>query len=124
MWRFLVMPRHSRDLGCEWSLHRHCERSEEIQNFARCGWVASSRSLSSGAHRATRWLLAITAWLLPSRQLLCGLAEHILSRLLVERLFFEFADRKPRLHLRPGAHLGVPALDVGIIVEREALCFM
>src|SRR5277367_5331949 len=54
-------------------------------------------------------------------QLLCGLPEHVLSRLLVERLLFEFADRKPRLHLRPRANFGIPALDVRIIVKREAL---
>ena len=47
--------------------------------------------------------------------------EHIPPRLLVERLLHELADRKPGLHLRPRAHLGVPALDVRIIVERKAL---
>src|SRR4051812_42869222 len=30
---------------------RHCERSEAIQSYhAKKGWIASSRSLSSGAH--------------------------------------------------------------------------
>ena len=55
------------------------------------------------------------------RHLLRALPEHVLARLLVERLLDELADRKPRLHLRPGADLGVPALDVRIIVERKAL---
>src|SRR5260370_36775189 len=53
--------------------------------------------------------------------LLGGLPEHVLSRLLVERRLFEFADRKTRLHLRPRAHLGIPALEVRIIVERRPL---
>src|SRR5260370_39584904 len=55
------------------------------------------------------------------RHLLGGLPEHVLSRLLVERRLFEFADRKTRLHLRPRAHLGIPALEVRIIVERKPL---
>src|SRR3954447_2618831 len=81
-----------------------------------------ARSLSSG--RALRGPVGAPrnderSFLL--RQLLRRLPEHIPSRLLVERLLFEFADRKSRLHLRPRAHLGVPALDVRIIVERKAL---
>src|SRR5205823_14814314 len=62
--------------------------------------------------------------LFPSRQLLCPLAEHIFSRLLIKRLLDELADRKARLHLRPGANLRVPALDVRIIVKRETLRLM
>src|SRR5882672_433438 len=61
---------------------------------------------------------------LPPDQLLRGLPEHIASGLLVERLLDEFSDREPRLHLRPCADFGVPALDVRIIVERKALGFM
>src|SRR4051794_22037784 len=56
-----------------------------------------------------------------SRHFLCGLAKHIPARLFVERLFYEFADRKTRLHLRPRAHLRIPALDVRIILKRKAL---
>src|SRR3954447_14615126 len=56
-----------------------------------------------------------------SRHFLCGLAKHIPARLFVERLLYEFADRKIRLHLRPRAHLGIPALDVRIILKRKAL---
>src|SRR3954447_6723071 len=59
-----------------------------------------------------------------SRHFLCGLAKHIPARLFVKRLVYEFADRKTRLHLRPRAHLGVPTLDVQIIVERKALCLV
>src|SRR4051795_10264892 len=66
-----------------------------------------------------RWLAMTNSVL--SRHFLCGLAEHIPARLFVERLLYEFADRKTRLHLRPRAHLGIPALDVRIIVERKAL---
>ena len=44
------------------------------------------------------------------------LPEHVPPRLLVERLLHELADRKPGLHLRPGAHRRVPALDVRIIL--------
>src|ERR1700730_1963994 len=55
------------------------------------------------------------------RHLLCFLPEHVLARLLVERLLNEFADRQPRLHLRPRPHQRVPAFHVRIIVEREAL---
>src|SRR5882672_3810355 len=58
---------------------------------------------------------------LPSRHLLRRLPEHILSCFLVERLLHEFSDRKARLHLRPRANLRIPALDVGIIVERKPL---
>src|ERR1041385_8773437 len=54
-------------------------------------------------------------------QFLRTLSKHISPRLLVERLLHELADRKSRLHLRPRAHLGIPALHVGIIVERKAL---
>src|SRR3981189_1157535 len=91
-------------------LTRRCERSEAIQGCAGsmdC-FVAS--------------LLAMTASpsFLPSH-LLRFLPEHILARLLVERLLDEFADRKPRLHLRPGTDIRIPALDVGIVVERKAL---
>src|SRR5258708_11922474 len=56
-----------------------------------------------------------------SGHLLRGPPDHVPARLFVERLLFEFADRKPRLDLRSRAHLGIPALDVGIIVERKAL---
>src|ERR1700689_4902120 len=59
--------------------------------------------------------------LLPPCQLLCLLPEHVLARLVVERLFLKLADCKPRLHLRPRADLGIPALDVRIIVERKPL---
>src|SRR5665213_61875 len=59
--------------------------------------------------------------LFPSRQLLCGLPEHVLSRLVVERLFLEFADRESGLHRRPRTNFGIPALDVRIIVERKPL---
>src|SRR5258708_16395609 len=81
-----------------------------------------ARSLSSG--RALRGPVGAPRndqQLFLLRHLLRRLPEHIPSRLLVERLFFEFADRKPRLHLRPRAHLRIPALDVRIIVERKAL---
>src|SRR3954451_23936231 len=54
-------------------------------------------------------------------QFLCGLPEHVLARLLVERLLHELSYRKTRLHLRPGPDLRVPPLHVGIIVESEAL---
>src|SRR5229473_3656752 len=56
-----------------------------------------------------------------SGHLLCFLPEHILARLLVERLFHEFADRQPRLHLRPRADLRIPAFYTGIVVERKTL---
>src|SRR4051794_21970934 len=77
------------------------------------------RSSSYGGHVAS---LAMT-WLesFPSRHFLRPRAEHVLARFLVERLLDELADRQPRLHLRPGAHVGVPALDVRVIVERKAL---
>src|SRR4051812_33215852 len=55
------------------------------------------------------------------RHLLRPRAEHVFPRFLVERLLHELADRQPGLHLRPGTHLGVPALDVWIIVERKTL---
>src|SRR5664279_1850762 len=58
---------------------------------------------------------------LPRGHFLSGLAKHVPAGLLVERLLDEFSDCKPRLHLGPRAYLRVPALDVGIIVEREAL---
>ncbi len=35
--------------------------------------------------------------------------------------FTNFPDRKPRLHLRPGTDLGIPALHVRIVVERKTL---
>src|SRR4030088_1284163 len=57
----------------------------------------------------------------PPRQLLRRLPEHVLACFLVERLLHEFADRKARLHLWPRANLRIPALDVGIIVERKTL---
>src|ERR1700737_2421584 len=55
------------------------------------------------------------------RHLLRSLPEHILSSLFVERRLFEFSHRQSRLHLRPRADIGIPALDVRIIVERKAL---
>src|SRR6185437_6726487 len=61
----------------------------------------------------TRWLAMTTvrpSFLL--HQLLRALSEHVLARLLVERLLHELADRKPRLQLRPRANLGVPAFHV------------
>ena len=45
--------------------------------------------------------------------LLCRLPEHVPPRLLVERLLHELADRKPRLHLRPCAHLAYQRLMFG-----------
>src|SRR5689334_13772339 len=74
-------------------------------------WIPGSRFARPG----------MTTSLLPSNHLLRPRAEHVLPRLLVERLLDEFADRQPRLHLRPGAHHGVPALDVRVIVERKTL---
>src|SRR5215208_2871379 len=58
------------------------------------------------------------------RHFLRGLSEHVPAGLFVERLLHEFPDRKTRLHLRARADLGVPALDVRIIVERKALGFV
>src|SRR3984957_8731835 len=55
------------------------------------------------------------------RHLLRLLPEHIPARLLVKRLLDELIDREARLHLWPCSHLCIPAPDVGIIVEREAL---
>src|SRR3954453_12969168 len=57
-------------------------------------------------------------------QFLCGLPEHVLARLLVERFLHELSYRKTRLHLRPGPDLRVPPLYVGIIVETEALALL
>src|SRR5579872_2094117 len=59
--------------------------------------------------------------LLPLRHLPGALAEHVLARLLVEWLLDELADGKPCLHLWARANVGVPALDVRIVVEGEAL---
>src|SRR3989475_13198405 len=55
----------------------------------------------------------------PFRQLPGLVAEHVLSRFVVQRLLLEFADRQPRLHLGPAAHAGVPALEVGRSEERR-----
>src|SRR4051794_37870019 len=63
----------------------------------------------------------IAALSLPSRQRLRRLPEHVPSRLVVERLLDELADRQARLHLWPRADLGVPALCMRIVVECEAL---
>src|SRR6188508_3744293 len=52
-----------------------------------------------------------------TRHFLRPLPEHIPPRLLVERLLHELADRKTRLHLRPRAHVRVPALDVRVVIE-------
>src|SRR5256885_5746822 len=40
----------------------------------------------------------------PFRQLPGLVAEHVLSRFVVQRLLLEFADRQPRLHLRSEEH--------------------
>src|SRR5579872_4969992 len=64
-------------------------------------------------------VIALTSCL--PRDLLGALAEHVPARFLVERLLDEFADGQSRLHLRPRAHLRIPALDVRVIVERKTL---
>src|SRR5258708_22905982 len=68
-------------------------------------------------------LLAMTMrrHLLPPRHLLRGLPEHVLPRLLVERLLNKLSSARPRLHLRPRTHLRIPALEVRIIVQRKTL---
>src|ERR1700676_3437812 len=92
--------------------------------------VIASEAKQSTSHKARTGLLRRFAprndgcFLRLSGHLLCGLSEHILARLLVERLLHEFADRQPGLHLRPRAHFRIPALDVRIIVERKALRFV
>src|SRR5437879_4629867 len=89
--------------------------------------VIASEAKQSTSHKARTGLLRRFAprndgcFLRLSGHLLRGLPEHISSRLFVERLTHEFADRKSRLHLRPRTNLGIPALDVRIIVERKPL---
>jgi hypothetical protein len=41
---------HDKLCECQTAQHRHCERSEAIQGSTKQVWIASSRSLSSGAH--------------------------------------------------------------------------
>src|SRR4029079_17086527 len=86
-------------------------RAKRSNPYLLCGTMDCFASLAMTARLSLR----------PPRHLLRARSKHIPPRLLVERLFHELADRKPRLHLRPRAYLGVPALDVRIIVERKAL---
>src|SRR5579863_10149349 len=79
------------------------------------------RRARDGASAARRSSPRGSSLLLLLDHLLGALAEHVLARLLVERLLDEFADCQSRLHLRPRANVSIPALDVRIVVEREAL---
>src|SRR5229473_1781400 len=113
---------HGGVFPCYWSVCSQVDQSNSSFRDAPLGAgpesITTTGSMDSGlALRAPR----NDGLLFLSRHLLRRLPEHILARLLVERLLDEFADRKPRLHLRPGADIRIPALDVGIIVERKPL---
>src|SRR5262249_27935891 len=95
--------------------HRHFLYCQDCFSFSLRGPARTARISSRCAKNGSLSPSFLT------EQFLRAVAEHVAPRLFIKRFLDELADCKSGLHLRPGAHVRIPAFHIRIIAERKTL---